>query len=175
MTEINPAMNIFRRLAGDDERSPTHNLPPDRPTPTASADAELLDAYSRAVVGVVQRVGPTVVSISARDGSRGMGSGFVLTPDGYLLTNSHVVHGRGHLTATTPEGDVVPADLIGDDPPTDLAVVRAVARDLPYAALGNSDGLQVGQLVIAMGNPLGFQSTVSTGAVSAAGRALRSV
>ncbi len=141
--------------------------------PSADADAELLDAYSRAVVGVVQRVGPTVVSVSSRDGSRGMGSGFVLTPDGYLLTNSHVVHGKTHFTATTQDGDALPADLVGDDPSTDLAVVRAVARDLPYAELGNSGNLQVGQLVIAMGSPLGFQSTVSTGVVSAVGRAMR--
>src|SRR5437899_2649525 len=90
-----------------------------------------------------------------------MGSGALLTPDGYLLTNSHVVRGRSQLTATTQEGDALPADVVGDDPPTDLAVVRAVAGGLPYAELGNSDRLQVGQLVIAMGSPLAFQSTCS--------------
>lgn len=136
-------------------------------------DADLLDAYSRAVIGVVGTVGPAVVSVSGREGSAGMGSGFLLTPDGYVLTNSHVVHGRQKLQARTQEGDTLAADLVGDDPATDLAVVRVAAGDLPFAELGNSETLQVGQLVIAMGNPLGFQSTVSTGVVSALGRAMR--
>src|SRR5262245_26075609 len=173
MSETRSAAEFFQRLTDD---SPSSGAPARNPSeipPSAAADAELLDAYSRAVVGVAQRVGPTVVSLSGRDGSRGMGSGFVLTPDGYLLTNSHVVHGRSQLTATTQDGDALPADVVGDDPPTDLAVVRAVAGGLPYAELGNSDRLQVGQLVIAMGSPLGFQSTVSTGVVSAVGRAMR--
>src|SRR5262249_58103525 len=98
---------------------------PSEVPPTAAADAELLDAYSRAVIGVAQRVGPTVVSLSGRDGSRGMGSGFLLTPDGYLLTNSHVVHGRSQLTATTQQRDALPATVAGDHPSTDLAIVRA--------------------------------------------------
>jgi S1-C subfamily serine protease len=173
MSETRSTAGFFQRLADD---SPSSGAPARNPSeipPSAAADAELLDAYSRAVVGVAQRVGPTVVSLSGRDGSRGMGSGFLLTPDGYLLTNSHVVHGRSQLTATTQDGDALPADVVGDDPPTDLAVVRAVAGGLPYAELGNSDRLQVGQLVIAMGSPLGFQSTVSTGVVSAVGRAMR--
>ncbi|HTI52058.1 MAG TPA: trypsin-like peptidase domain-containing protein [Planctomycetaceae bacterium] len=155
-----------------------HADPGNRPrgsssAPTGSPDAELLDAYSRAVIGVVGKVGPAVVSVGGRDGSPGMGSGVLLTPDGYLLTNSHVVHSRQHLQAQTQEGDTLAADLVGDDPATDLAIVRVAARDLPYAELGNSDTLQVGQLVIAMGNPFGFQSTVSTGVVSAVGRAMR--
>lgn len=173
MREHESADAIFERLAND---GLTPGVPSDdqpRQPASAAADAELLDAYSRAVIGVVQRVGPSVVSLSGDDGSAGMGSGFVLTPDGYLLTNSHVVHGRPKLRATTQEGDVLRADLVGDDPSTDLAVVRAAARDLPYAELGSSEGLQVGQLVIAMGNPFGFQSTVSTGVVSAVGRAMR--
>jgi S1-C subfamily serine protease len=139
------------------------------------ADADLLDAYSQAVIAVVRKVGPAVISILGRRGEDrgGAGSGFVLTPDGFALTNSHVVHGRRQLRAVTPEGDSLSADLIGDDPATDLALVRVAARDLPLAELGDSDGLQVGQLVIAMGNPFGFQSTVSTGVVSALGRAMR--
>jgi S1-C subfamily serine protease len=136
----------------------------------------LLDAYSRAVIGVVSQVGPAVVSITTRHdaGQSGAGSGFLLTPDGYALTNSHVIHGRPQVRATTEDGDQLAAEVIGEDPATDLALVRLAARDLPYAELGDSQTLQVGQLVIAMGNPLGFQSTVSTGVVSAVGRALRS-
>jgi len=174
MTRTSSVRAFLQRLA---DEAPSSGAPAQNPSPippTAAADAELLDAYSRAVIGVAQRVGPTVVSLSGRDGSHGMGSGFLLTPDGYLLTNSHVVRGRSQLTATTQDGDALPADVVGDDPPTDLAVVRAVAGGLPYAELGNSDRLQVGQLVIAMGSPLGFQSTVSTGVVSAVGRAMRS-
>ena len=147
-----------------------------RPRPTAAAaDADLLDAYSRAVIAVVRKVGPTVISILGPRGEDrgGTGSGFILTPDGYALTNSHVVHGRRRLRAVTPEGDSLDADLIGDDPASDLALVRLAARDLPLAELGDSESLQVGQLVIAMGNPFGFQSTVSTGVVSALGRAMR--
>src|SRR5882724_4934391 len=139
-------------------------------------DAELLDAYSEAVIGVVGRVGPAVISVGGHpaEGERGQGSGFVITPDGFALTNSHVAHGRGRLRATTEEGDALDARLIGDDPSTDLALIRLAARDLPHAELGNSDVLRVGQLVIAMGNPFGFRSTVSTGVVSAVGRAMRS-
>jgi S1-C subfamily serine protease len=143
-------------------------------TPAAPADAELLDAYSRAVIGVVAKVGPAVVAVSSRDErAAGSGSGFLLTPDGYMLTNSHVVHGGRQVSARTEDGDKIAADLIGEDPATDLALLRLAARDLPYAELGDSHSLQVGQLVIAMGNPLGFQSTVSTGVVSAVGRAFR--
>jgi S1-C subfamily serine protease len=139
-------------------------------------DAELLDAYSQAVIGVVGRVGPAVISVAGHpaDGQPGQGSGFVITPDGFALTNSHVVHGRGRLRATTEEGDALDARLVGDDPSTDLALIRLAARDLPHAELGDSDGLRVGQLVIAMGNPFGFRSTVSTGVISALGRAMRS-
>jgi len=142
----------------------------------ANRDAELLDAYSQAVIGVVARMGPAVLSITGHpsDGERGQGSGFLITPDGFALTNSHVAHGRQRLRAITEEGDALEARLIGDDPATDLALVRLAARDLPHAELGDSDGLQVGQLVIAMGNPFGFRSTVSTGVVSARGRAMRS-
>jgi S1-C subfamily serine protease len=143
--------------------------------PPLPAEADLLDAYSRAVIAVVQGIGPAVISVMGRKTDRegGMGSGFVLTPDGYALTNSHVVGGREKLRGVTADGDSLDAQLIGDDPATDLALLRLVASDLPVTELGDSDGLQVGQLVIAMGNPFGFQSTVSTGVVSALGRAMR--
>ena len=146
-----------------------------RPSPRLPTEADLLDAYSRAVIAVVQGIGPAVISVMGPKGDRegGMGSGFVLTPDGYALTNSHVVAGRQKLRAVTADGDSLDAQLIGDDPATDLALLRLVASDLPVTELGDSDGLQVGQLVIAMGNPFGFQSTVSTGVVSALGRAMR--
>jgi len=150
----------------------------DAPEPS---DAELLDAYSRAVIAVVDAVGPAVVSIMAgRRRSRrapepeGTGSGVVIAPDGYILTNSHVVHNAGRLVTTFTDGSQTNAALIGEDPATDLAVIRAEASGLAYAPLGDSSALRVGQLVIAMGNPFGFQSTVSTGVVSAVGRALRS-
>jgi S1-C subfamily serine protease len=144
--------------------------------PVESADAELLDAYSRAVIGVVDSIGPAVVAVARRRGqeSGGVGSGVLITPDGFALTNSHVVGGHERVSVTTHDGDVLEAEVIGDDPATDLALVRVAARDLPAAALGESAGLRVGQLVIAMGNPFGFQSTVTTGVVSAQGRSLRS-
>jgi S1-C subfamily serine protease len=146
------------------------------PAPAVRHDAELLDAYSQAVIGVVGQVGPSVISVGSHptNAQPGQGSGFIITPDGFALTNSHVVRGRQRLRATTEEGDALEARLIGDDPATDLALIRLAARDLPHADLGHSDTLQVGQLVIAMGNPFGFRSTVSTGVVSALGRAMRS-
>src|SRR5262245_56436030 len=160
----------------DDAVMPPGNSPDRASTPQVRRDAELLDAYSQAVIGVVGRVGPAVISVAGHpaDGERGQGSGFVISPDGFALTNSHVVHSLDRMRATTEEGDSLDARLIGDDPSTDLALIRLTARDLPYAELGDSDGLQVGQLVIAMGNPFGFRSTVSTGVVSAVGRAMRS-
>jgi S1-C subfamily serine protease len=148
---------------------------------TQPTDAELLDAYSRAVIAVVEAVGPAVVSIGVGKGparhaavQEGAGSGVVIAPDGYILTNSHVVSQARRLATTFTDGAQTTAHLIGEDPATDLAVIRAEASGLPYALLGDSAALRVGQLVIAMGNPLGFQSTVSTGVVSALGRALRS-
>ncbi len=144
-------------------------------------DAELLDTYSRAVIKVVDDVGPAVVSISVGAQSReseteqiGAGSGVIIAPDGYVLTNDHVVHNAKELSVTLTSGTTIPAALIGTDPATDLAVIRADGSGLPYASLGDSGSLRVGQLVIAIGNPFGFQSTVSTGVVSALGRALRS-
>jgi len=144
----------------------------------APADAELLDAYSRAVIHVVERVGPAVVNIrlahAGRGEPHGAGSGVVIAPDGYLLTNHHVVQGAAHLSVTFTDGAAVAAEVVGSDAPTDLAVLRAHSSGLPYAALGDSARLRAGQLVIAMGNPLGFESSVSTGVVSALGRSLRS-
>ena len=140
------------------------------------ADLEALDAYSRAVIGVVEKVGPAVVKISRGRGAAGgggEGSGVVLAPDGYVLTNSHVVHGARELEAHFTDGRSFPARLVGEDPATDLALVRVGASDLPHASLGAPSELRVGQLVIAIGNPLGFQSTVSAGVVSALGRSLR--
>lgn len=150
---------------------------PQRPSGESADDADvnLLDAYSQAVVGVVEAVSPAVLGISPARGERrgGSGSGFLITPDGYALTNSHVVHGRDRISAETYDGDRLEADVIGEDPATDLAIMRLGARDLPYARLGDSDALRVGQLVIAMGSPLGFHSTVSTGVVSALRRSMR--
>jgi S1-C subfamily serine protease len=147
--------------------------------PVPPEDQALLDAYSRAVIDVVERVGPAVVrlDVKAHDGPAhgGTGSGVVVAPDGLVLTNSHVVGGAARVDVTTVEGRSLGARVVGDDPDTDLALVRLDASvTLPSAALGNSKGLRRGQLVIAIGNPLGFESTVTTGVVSALGRSLRS-
>jgi S1-C subfamily serine protease len=144
-------------------------------------DAEILDAYSRAVVSVVETVGPSVVGITTgrrasdeREGPAGAGSGVIIAPDGYVLTNQHVVHGASRLDATLTDGRALEAILVGEDVSTDLALIRLGGTDLPAAVLGRSATLRVGQLVVAIGNPLGFQSTVSAGVVSARGRSFRS-
>ena len=149
-------------------------------------DQELLDAYSNAVIDVVDRVGPAVVGLTIHTGEAngrsraGTGSGVVVAPDGLILTNSHVA-GAGNAAASsrievsTAEGQHLTARLVGDDPDTDLALIRIVQPvTLPFAPLGDSKKLRRGQLVIAIGNPLGFESTVTTGVVSALGRSLRS-
>jgi S1-C subfamily serine protease len=152
--------------------------------PEVNDDLELLDAYSRAVTRVVQDVSPTVVHLSRLEqaqqsgydtwGRTGSGSGVVLTPDGYILTNAHVVQGATRLEVGMADGRTIAARLVGLDPATDLAVVRADVSGLPAAVLGNSDRLRVGQMAIAIGNPLGFEATVTTGVISALGRSLRS-
>lgn len=136
-------------------------------------EADVLDAYSQAVVQVVQQVGPAVLTVTSET-EQGTGSGFLITPDGFALTNNHVVQGQRNLKVTTEDGDKLSADLIGKDPATDLALLRVAARDLPHTELGDSELLVAGQLVIAVGNPFGFRSTVSTGVVSALGRSMRS-
>lgn len=165
-------MRRFSFIDGSTEQHPDAPRPVKQP---ASSEAELLDAYSQAVINVVETVSPAVISVTGRgpDGRGGGGSGFIVTPDGYAITNSHVVDDRPKLEAETAEGDRLRAEIVGDDPATDLAIVRLSATGLPYAQLGDSDALRVGQLVIAMGSPFGFQSTVSTGVVSALGRSMR--
>jgi S1-C subfamily serine protease len=152
-------------------QAPELPVPPD--------DQAVLDAYSRAVIDVVDRVGAAVVRLDMKAGNDrrrgGTGSGVVVAPDGLILTNSHVVGGAAQVSVTTVDGRSLGARLVGDDPDTDLALVRIDAPvELPAARLGNSKLLKRGQLVIAIGNPLGFESTVTTGVVSALGRSLRS-
>jgi S1-C subfamily serine protease len=145
-------------------------------------DSPLLDAYSGAVIGALERVAPAVtfIEVESRDqskrrhASRGSGSGFLFTPDGYLLTNSHVVHGADRITVRLNDDTRFSADLVGNDPDSDLAVLRIGSpMALPYAEFGDSSRVRVGQVAIAIGNPLGYSKTVTAGVISALGRTLR--
>jgi S1-C subfamily serine protease len=174
-------------VSGSDIMLDRPTIPFPEPSQVPTEDQALLDAYSRAVIDVVDRVGPAVVRIDvkAKDArAGGTGSGIIVAPDGLVLTNSHVVSGQGangraaggvpQVTVATVDGRSLTARVVGDDPDTDLALLRIDAPvTLPAAALGNSKLLKRGQLVIAIGNPLGFESTVTTGVVSALGRSLR--
>src|SRR5213082_1046375 len=142
-----------------------------------STDDLLLDEYSRSVVSAVARVAPAVVNIEIEQRVKnrprdvaGSGSGFVITPDGFILTNSHVIHHSTRIVVNVPDGRDCPAQLIGDDPDTDLAVIRIDAPQLAHVRLADSESLRVGQVAIAIGNPLGFQASVTAGVISALGR-----
>jgi S1-C subfamily serine protease len=157
------------------------------PLATQPSDDELLDSYSNTITRVVEKVGAAVVNIRVHKANRdnqpgqrgpeagGSGSGFVIAPDGFILTNSHVVHGADKLEVTLADGQVFPAWLIGEDPESDLAVIRISApQQLSYAHLGDSKTVRVGQIAVAIGSPFGFQQTVTAGVVSALGRSMRS-
>ncbi|HET9626189.1 MAG TPA: trypsin-like peptidase domain-containing protein [Kofleriaceae bacterium] len=160
--------------APEPEPEPERDLEP-APEP---APEPAIDAYSRAVIRVVETAGPAVVAIELAGRGRGpggAGSGFVVTPDGYVMTNSHVVSGARAIRVKTPAGETAEAHVVGDDPATDLAVIRVDASVLPgvYLPVDGAIAPRVGQLAVAIGNPLGFESTVSAGVVSALGRSLR--
>ncbi len=164
--------HAVRRIGGD-----APHLQPADATPVP--DAVLLDAYSHAVTAAVGRVAPAVAHVrverakSPRGAREGSGSGFVITPDGYLVTNSHVAGGATALEVTLPDGRTAAASLVGDDPDSDLAVLKVAAGDLGWCRFGESSSVQVGQIAIAIGSPYGFQHTVTAGIVSALGRSMR--
>jgi S1-C subfamily serine protease len=166
----------LRLVNGGPEAAPS---PPEKPSGDAD-EKEALDAYSRVIVTVAEMLGPAVVNLRAvanESGRRGggSGSGFLFTPDGFLITNHHVVRGSDRIRVRLNDGREVTGRVVGADPWTDVAVVQAEAAGLPHAQLGESAGLRVGQLVVAIGSPFGFDSTVTAGVISALGRTLRSI
>jgi len=152
------------------------SLPEPQPLRPQPNDDEALDAFSRVVVQVAETIGPAVVNLrSGRGRGQGSGSGILFTPDGFLLTNHHVIQGSRSVRIRLNDGRELTGRVVGADPWTDLAVVHADSSGLPFASFGDSAGLRVGQLVVAIGSPFGFESTVTAGVVSALGRTLRSI
>jgi S1-C subfamily serine protease len=167
---------LLRVVDGDPDVSPPA---PDR-SAAGARERDALDAYSRVIVNVAESLGPAVVNLRATNGesgrrSGGSGSGFLFTPDGFLLTNHHVVGRSNRLRIRLKDGREVSGRVVGADPWTDVAVVQADASGLPHAVLGASGDLRVGQLVVAIGSPYGFDATVTAGVISALGRTLRSI